>query len=125
MQRLIWMLKVNNLKRRAAIRATFIILILSGIVPASYAETHTVKMLKFKFVPEEITIKAGDTIRWINVERRQYHTIWFKELGEKETAELFPEEFFEKTFDTSGDYPYLCGPHWEKRDMKGVVHVLP
>ena len=84
-----------------------------------------VEMLKFKFVPEEITIKAGDTVRWINTERRQYHTIWFKESGDPETAEFFPQETFEKTFNTPGVYPYLCGPHWEKRDMKGVVRVEP
>ena len=110
--------------RRHSRAAAFSFLI-SAISPAAFAETHVVEMLKYKFVPEEITIKAGDTVHWLNVERRAYHTIWFKQLGEKETAELFPKEFFEKTFDKPGDYPYLCGPHWEQRDMKGVVHVLP
>jgi plastocyanin len=119
------MQRVSKFNRRFAGPAVALGLLISAIVPVANAETHVVEMLKYKFVPEEITIKAGDTVHWVNVERRAYHTIWFKEQGEKETAELFPKEFFEKTFDKPGDYPYLCGPHWEQRDMKGVVHVLP
>ena len=114
------MQKVSNFKHRVI----FGLLIAASTFVAN-AETHVVEMLKYKFVPEEITIKAGDTVHWVNVERRAYHTIWFKEQGGKETAELFPKETFEKTFDTPGTYPYLCGPHWEQRGMKGVVHVLP
>jgi plastocyanin len=117
------MQRASSFKR--PVNAVLFGLLLSVIAPALHAETYVVEMLKYKFVPEEITIKAGDTVHWVNVERRAYHTIWFKEQGEKETAELFPKEFFEKTFDKPGDYPYLCGPHWEQRDMKGVVHVLP
>jgi plastocyanin len=118
------MQSVSKLNHRFANTAAFLGLLL-GTMASSAAETHIVEMLKYKFVPEEITIKAGDTVHWVNVERRAYHTIWFKEQGEKETAELFPKEFYEKTFEKPGDYPYLCGPHWEQRDMKGVVHVLP
>jgi len=54
-------------------------LLISSVVSLAHAETHIVEMLKYKFVPEEITIKAGDTVHWVNVERRAYHTIWFKE----------------------------------------------
>lgn len=117
--------KVSNSKFKSGISGTLLALSLAASCTVAYAETHIVEMLKFKFVPEEITIKAGDTVRWLNTERRQYHTIWFKEAGDKETAELFPEEFYEKTFELPGDYPYLCGPHWEQRGMKGVVHVIP
>jgi len=119
------MLRVNKYNRQFTGRVALVTLLIGGIIPASHAETHVVEMIKFKFVPKEITIKAGDTVRWINTERRQYHTIWFKESGEKETIEFFPQETFEKTFNTPGVYPYLCGPHWEKRDMKGVVRVEP
>ena len=43
-----------------------------------------VEILKFKFIPQEITIKAGDTIRWTNVEKRQYHSVWFEQAGDPE-----------------------------------------
>ena len=119
------MQRASNPSRRHIIPTVLFGFLIGIFAPLANAEVHFVKMLKYKFVPEEITINVGDTVRWENVERRAYHTIWFKEAGDKETAELFPKEFFEKTFDTPGDYPYLCGPHWEQRDMKGVVHVLP
>ena len=56
----------------------------------------------FKFIPQEITIKRGDTLRWENQEKRQYHSVWF--------------EVFKKT----GTFPYRCGPHPK---MTGTVHV--
>ena len=117
------MYRVNkpNLKYRAG-AALFALVF--GLNTAALAETHVVEMKDYKFIPEEITIKVGDTVRWLNTERRQYHTIWFKDLGEKESVEYYPDESYEKTFDKAGTYPYLCGPHWEDRDMKGVVHVV-
>jgi plastocyanin len=114
------MQRVNN-----ALSASLLAVAIAVISLNAHAEIRIVEMLKYKFVPEEITIKVGDTVRWVNTERRQYHTIWLKAQGEKETAELFPTETFEKTFNEPGDYPYLCGPHWEQRDMIGVVHVIP
>ncbi len=100
-------------------------ILLAGSTQFAQAEVHIVEMQKFKFIPDEITIKVGDTVKWLNTERRQYHTIWFKDAGEKESIEYYPDETYEKTFDTVGDFPYICGPHIEDYDMKGIVHVVP
>ena len=110
--------------KRILLVAGLAISILGGATQTA-AETHVVEMKKYKFIPAEITIKAGDTIRWLNTERRQYHTIWFKQAGEKESIEYYPDEKYEKTFDSVGDYPYICGPHHEDYEMQGVVHVTP
>ena len=83
--------------------------------------THNIDIFKFKFSPQEITIKSGDTIRWTNKEKRQYHSVWFEQLGEAESAYFFPDEFYEKTFNDTGDFPYRCGPHPK---MTGIVHVV-
>ena len=98
------------------------VLAMSGTALAG--EVHEVITLKYKFVPAEITIKAGDTVRWVNTERRAYHNVWFRDLGEKPVGEFFPGETFEKAFDKPGDYHYVCEPHEEGRDMKGIVHVV-
>jgi len=79
-----------------------------------------VEIYKFKFIPQEITIKAGTSIRWTNKEKRQYHSVWFEKLGEPEPEYLFPDEFYERTFNKTGSFPYRCGPHPR---MTGVVHV--
>ena len=83
-------------------------------------DVHMVIIKDFKFSPQELTIKPGDTIRWENHEKRQYHSVWFEASGEEEPDYFFPEEFFERSFDASGTFPYRCGPHPR---MTGVVHV--
>lgn len=106
---------------------TNVLLVLAGFAlggAAAAGEVHEVRTYKYKFEPAEITIKVGDTVRWVNTEKRAYHNVWFRELGEKPVGEFFPGETYEKTFDTPGDYPYVCEPHEEERDMIGVVHVV-
>ena len=75
----------------------------------------------FAFIAQEITIKRGETVRWENHEKRQYHSVWFEILDEEEPDYFFPDESYERTFDTIGTFPYRCGPHPK---MKGVVHVV-
>ncbi len=72
-----------------------------------------VAMLKYQFVPQSLTIKVGQTVRWINKEKRQYHSVWFEKYGEKESDYLFPGDTFEKTFLKVGTFDYRCGPHPE------------
>lgn len=83
-------------------------------------DVHLVIIKDFKFSPQEVTVKPGETIRWENHEKRQYHSVWFEASGEEEPDYFFPEEFYEHTFDNSGTFPYRCGPHPR---MTGVVHV--
>lgn len=84
------------------------------------AETITVEIKDFKFTPQEVNIKTGDTVHWINMEKRQYHSVWFEKLGEPEPDYLFPDDSYDRTFNKAGDFPYRCGPHPQ---MTGVVHV--
>ena len=79
---------------------------------------------KYTFCPWDLTVKAGSTVRWINVDKRTSHSVWFKAAGKKESERLFPEEKWEIKFTEPGAYPYLCGPHWEREDMKGTLRVI-
>jgi len=83
-------------------------------------EMVVVVIKDYKFTPQEVTVKPGDTIRWENHEKRQYHSVWFEEAGDPEPDYFFPEESYERVFDSSGSFPYRCGPH---PYMTGVVHV--
>jgi len=84
-------------------------------------DTNLVIIKDYKFVPQEITIKKGQTLRWENREKRQYHSVWFEALGEEEPEDyLFPEDSYEREFKQTGSFPYRCGPHPE---MTGTVHV--
>ena len=112
-------------RRGLALSALLTCALIAAGGPLLAGETATVEILKYEFIPPEITVKAGTTVRWVNKEKRQYHSVWFKELGEKESDYFFPDETHERTFDTPGVYPYICGPHGESRDMKGIVRVVP
>jgi len=103
-------------------------LLVSGVLatgnPVLAGETVTVDVHKYKFIPPEITVKVGTTVRWVNTEKRQYHSVWFKESGGPESEYFWPDESFERTFEKPGVYPYVCEPHEESHDMKGVVRVV-
>lgn len=88
-------------------------------------EVVQVEIRDYKFNPPEITVKAGTTVRWVNMEKRQYHSVWFREAGDEDSGYFWPEETFERKFDEAGTFPYVCEPHEKEYDMKGVVHVVP
>ncbi|WP_029066322.1 plastocyanin/azurin family copper-binding protein [Labrenzia sp. DG1229] len=83
-----------------------------------------VKMYKYKFCPENLSVPVGTTVRWVNVDKRTSHSVVLKEEGVPESDRLFPEEIFEFTFLTAGPTQnYLCGPHWETQKMIGMITV--
>jgi plastocyanin len=83
-----------------------------------------VTMYKDVFCPIEITVTQGETVRWVNLDKRTSHSVWFRDAGKEESARLFNAETVEMKFDfPPGDYPYLCGPHWESAGMIGKVTV--
>ncbi|MCP4935794.1 MAG: copper-binding protein [bacterium] len=94
--------------------------------PSSSEKIATVIMYNYTFCPGAITIKQGESVQWINVEQRTSHSTWFKQAGKEEAERLFSSEKAEMKFDLPpGDYPYLCGPHWESDGMIGKVTVTP
>lgn len=95
-----------------------------ALPPATPGTVH-VLMLKYTFCPTPLKIKIGTTVRFVNVEKRTTHSVWFKEQGQDESDRLFPVEFWEQTFNEPGTYPYLCGPHWEQQNMRGQIEVTP
>lgn len=75
------------------------------------------------FEPSEITINAGDTVRFVNGELPPHNVIVkdFSELSHEALA-FAPGENFEITFSEPGDYDYWCDPH-KGAGMKGIIHV--
>ena len=70
----------------------------------------------FAFSPTVVTIKAGDQVRWTNKDS-VIHTA----TGENfDTGSLKEGESKVVTFDTPGEYAYICTPH---PNMKGKVVV--
>lgn len=81
--------------------------------------TSDVTIENFAFMPAEIEVAPGTTVTWTNMDDVA-HTV-------QDEGDLFPEsddlaqgESFEFTYDTAGEYPYICGIH---PYMKGTVTV--
>lgn len=83
-----------------------------------------VELKDYRFVPEEITVRVGTTVRWVNREKRQFHNIWFRGLDDEGREYFFPDESRSRRFDKPGVYPYVCEPHDESHGMHGVVKVI-
>lgn len=88
---------------------------------AGGASAAEVRIENYAFMPAEITVKAGETVKWTNAEKRVSHSILFTGPGGLESERMFPGESWERRFDAPGRHPYTCGPHPE---MKGVVIVV-
>jgi plastocyanin len=88
---------------------------------SAIAETVIIDVKDSMFGTEQpLRIKVGDTVKWVNMEKRQYHSVWFEAEGFAEADYIFPEESWERTFDKPGTYPYRCEPH---EDMLGTIIV--
>lgn len=96
-----------------------LLLLSAGVVSA---ETLEVSIINMKYVPEVLTVKPGDTVRWVNNEKRNNHSVFFKAEGLPDSDRLFPGDTHQRTFDKAGSYPYECGPH---PDMAGRIEVKP
>lgn len=82
-----------------------------------------VTLYKYNFCPKQVTVKKDSIVRFVNVDKRTSHSVWLKEDDQEESGRFFPEEFWDIKFEFVGKFPYLCGPHWEQKDMMGSVTV--
>ncbi|WP_377193022.1 cupredoxin domain-containing protein [Ruegeria meonggei] len=96
-----------------------------GQPSAAIEDAEVVLMYKYTFCPAELTVKAGTTVRWVNVDKRTSHSVLLKDGSVPESDRLFPEETVDMTFLTPGPQDYLCGPHWETQNMIGMIIVEP
>lgn len=97
----------------------FIFLLLCSNV--LFSKEIVVEVYKKQYIPAEVTIEAGDTVIWKNIEKRQYHNVWFKQLDKEEPDYFFPDETYQRSFEQAGEFSYECGPH---PMMKGRVIVV-
>ena len=126
-------------KKLSLILSTILLVIASFVFTATSAsaETYTVKMGSdsgaLQFVPDTVTIKPGDTVKWVNNKMSPHNAVFdgtkidgaiATKLSHKNLV-FSPGEALESTFpkDTpSGDYPYYCEPH-RGAGMTGTIIV--
>lgn len=87
---------------------------------AAAAAVVEVEIRAYAFMPAELRVPVGSTVRWVNREKRTAHSVRFTGPQGFESPRFFPDEHWTHRFDQAGRFPYECGPHPE---MKGVVVV--
>jgi plastocyanin len=112
-------------KKLALLLSTILLVFASFVIsvaPAA-AETYTVKMGSdsgvLKFEPDTLTIKPGDTVKWVNNKLAPHNVVFDSSKMDEAVATKMshknlvfsPGESFESTFNESGEYTYYCEPH--------------
>lgn len=92
----------------------------SSTSEAGPQDSSRITIAGFAFDAPTIEVAAGTTVTWIN-EDSAAHTV--RDAGETfaESGDLAQGETFAATYDTPGEYRYVCGIHPE---MRGTVTVV-
>ena len=96
-----------------------VLLLTAAPAPPARAATHELVIAKFSFGPPSLTITAGDTVRWTNLDA-VLHSVTSVN-GAFDSGEFGEGEAFSFTFTTPGTYDYLCTPHPQ---MTGRIVVV-
>lgn len=112
---------VMNVPRRVPAGLALAFFLAAFLPPVCAQQTVEVVIQNYRFDPATVRIRAGDTVRWTNQEKRTSHSVLFSADQGGESERFFPQESWQRRFDVPGHYPYSCGPHPE---MKGVVEVV-
>ena len=91
-------------------RQQFFSFFLFFVTLSGWAETHEVQLLSgpFRFEPNDLTIKAGDTVRWVNND--MFHSVDADD-GSFARPAASPPWTFEETFGEVGEILYYCDVH--------------
>ncbi len=70
---------------------------------------NSVDIKNYKFIPDFITIKKGDTVTWTNSDN-VVHTVK-SVTGEIDSGIIAPGKEYKYEFNISGPYEYYCSVH--------------
>ena len=106
----------------------------SSTTSSPEATTHIVEMTgDYEFVPSSLTIKQGDSVKWILIEK-EHEVASGTVIETKDGREGVPdglwdsdtlrtaEESFTYTFNSTGTFPYYCDSHVDL-GMIGTITV--
>lgn len=91
---------------------------LAGLSPARAQTPNAVVIKNFMFSPMALTVKAGSTVTWKNLDGEP-HTV-VNDAGMFRSAALDQDDTFQFTFDKPGVYKVFCGIH---PNMRATITV--
>ena len=90
-------------------------------IVAGQKYAHQVTMSGYKFLPETMTIKVGETVTWLNT-NLALHDVVFKEFR---SGPVKKGAIYTHTFKVAGTYEYYCSYHMLLRKQKHLIIVKP
>jgi len=108
-----------RLLRSVAIVASLTMISVTSSVWAEQPADHNTVVLKnFHFGPASLSISAGETVTWTNMDEEP-HTV-VSDAGLFRSGALDEHESFSFKFDKPGTYGFICSIHPQ---MRGVIVV--
>ena len=104
---------------RAARVALLILSVSAGGATSAAGGEHRIVIRAADYVPRQMTVRAGDTVEWVN-EDIVAHTATDKARGWEVTVS--PAETGRVTLQTPGTVDYFCSFH---PNMTGTILVVP
>lgn len=83
--------------------------------------SSTVEVVDARFVPKDLTVKVGDTVRWNFTGRLPHSVVGDFGAGEVQSERFTGSGTYEVTFATAGRFEYHCGVHTTR--MLGTIIV--
>jgi plastocyanin len=108
--------------RRVQPALAVVFLLAAALAVPAGAATHDVTVRDFQFVPADLTIEVGDTVRWTNVQGS--HNVVAND-GSFNSGVPSAGWTFSHTFNGTGDFAYRCTLHGSLNGvgMTGIVRV--
>jgi plastocyanin len=92
----------------------------NGTPAATPAMEHVVGIEYFRYAPDPIEIRAGETVTWVNHDAVP-HTVTATKGETPQSETLGLGESYQQTFTTPGTFVYICLYH---RQMHGTIVVI-
>lgn len=90
-----------------------------ALVENNAVNPHLVTISGYKFLPNVLTIKVGETVTWVN-SNTALHDVVFKEFR---SGPIQKGKTFKHTFRVAGTYEYVCSYHLLFNKEKHLIIV--
>jgi plastocyanin len=110
----------KNRKILDLVQVVLVIGLVFSVFLSSNPKEHVVEMTENKFVPSKITIKRGDSIKFVN-KSKNFHNVVVEKLKIR-TKLIKKGEFLVIKPAQVGDFSYYCQPH-RSMGMTGEITI--
>jgi plastocyanin len=99
-------------------------LVSAATAPSTATAAATVTISDFHFVPKNLTVHAGTTVKWVNNQVNIPHST-VSDTGLWDSGPLGNGKTFSRTFRRVGTFYYHCHLQTTTKHMLGSITVLP